>query len=370
LYTNIGRGHPFYLDGIVEILKNQNKLKFEIHDVFAISKRLSLSAWQLARTLYHFGSTDSLIGNLYNRLRDKTEYHRKSLPMELMGRGIRKKFLDDDTPLVVDHPVLVGLLAGKKNLIYQHGEIAVPKQAVVKGAAFVFVPLESSAASFIDGGYDRNQVFATGLCIEPRLVEQSTTAYESRIKRFGASEPLVGAFFSSGAEPKPHLNRLTIAAMAVSNAGGKAIVFAKRDGKLNKMLFKKLVKSGNGLELLSYEPREELDNLTAERFAVFDYIVSPSHERTNWALGLGLPMFVLEPAIGPFAPMNRSALLEAGVAEGIVSLEEATLFGQRLETLRQSGKLAHMAQAGWKKHPVIGFQMIADFLINKYARNS
>lgn len=367
LYTNIGRGHPFYLDGIIEILKRQDRLKYATHDVFEISKDPALSAWRTARWLYKIGSTDSIIGKWYNAIRTKTDHNQNSFAMRVMGTDVRKNFLEDDTPLIVDHPVLVGMLKGKKNLLYQHGESAVPEQAVVTGADYVFVPLQESAVPFITAGYKEEQVIVTDLCIEPKLADISMQSFENRIKRFAGDGKLTGAFFSSGAEPNPHLEKLIEAAISVAKSGGNAIVLAQNKGKLFKGLSRIVGGMGRGIKLFSFESREELDRITAELFPSFDYLVAPSHERTNWALGLGLPIFILDPAIGPFAPLNRAALLRSGTAETITSNDDAAGFANRLETLKESGKLAQMAMAGWGKHPNLGFQTIADFLINKYA---
>ena len=54
LYTNIGRGHPFYLDGITDALihSGQVKLVRQQKDVFEISRGLSLVGWKLARWFY------------------------------------------------------------------------------------------------------------------------------------------------------------------------------------------------------------------------------------------------------------------------------------------------------------------------------
>ncbi len=366
LYTNIGRGHPFYLDGIVERLKQDSRLKYECHDVFEISKDPALLAWRMARWFYQIGSTDSIIGRWYNSIRDKSDYNKYGLTMRIMGQDLRKLFLSDDTPLVVDHPVLVGILRGKKNLIYQHGEIAVPPQAVVRGADYVFVPLESSAVPFIRSGYNQNQLIVTGLCIEPELVNQFESSFETRLKRINGNGSLTGAFFSSGAEPKSHVRKLQEAVESIVCSEYKAIVFAAKGGKVYNGL-KRLVKEfPSNLSLCTYESRAELDSQTDEHFNKFDYFVAPSHERTSWALGLGLPMFILEPPIGPFAPLNREVLHNAGVA---ISLDSRTVseFCWALPYYRTSGRLAEMAESGWKRHPINGFQVISDFLINKYA---
>lgn len=370
LYTNIGRGHPFYLDGVVELLKQDGRLKFECHDVFDISKDPALTAWRMARWLYRIGSTDSVIGKWYNSFRDKSEYNKNSLAMRTLGQDLRKRFLRDTTPLIVDHPVLAGILKGKKNLLYQHGEFSVPSQAVVEGIDYIFVPLESTADAFVKAGYQKEKIIVTGLCIEPQFVKNAETNFKQRIGKYNLSTPLTGGFFTSGAEPGVHLKKLILAVASVLESGGRAIVFARADVKLHKEIKKKFVFAPANLNLATYKSREELDAKTTELFREFDYFVAPSHERTNWALGIGLPMFILDPPIGPFAPINREALLDAGVAKCIESPDEAAEFAVQLAELRNSGRLSKMAAAGWGKHPILGFRTIADFLTNKYATKS
>ncbi|MCH9024096.1 MAG: hypothetical protein IH931_02070, partial [candidate division Zixibacteria bacterium] len=107
--------------------------------------------------------------------------------------------------------------------------------------------------------------------------------------------------------------------------------------------------------------------LVCRFFEELDFFVAPSHERTNWALGLGLPMFILEPAIGPFSPLNREILLESGVAESLNSAEDSKRFGNKLKELRKSRKLQQMSESGWGKQSITGFQAITDFLVNKQA---
>ena len=383
LYTNIGRGHPFYLDGIVELLKEKNRFELSISDVFESSRGISNLSWRLAKSLYKIGSTDSIVGQLYNRLRDSSEYHRQGAAMNIMGRDIKKKYADDSVPLIVAHPVLVGLLSGRKNLLYQHGELAVPKQAVVGGAEYVFVPNERAAEPFIEGGYSNSSIIVSGLCIEPCLQKQAEQAFENRTSRIENSESLTGAFFSSGAEPRPHIKKLVLAAASAVEQGHSAILFARKNGKFAREIEREFehrdlgyvtindssqnIEDECGSILCLYSRRETETELTCRFFEKLDFFVAPSHERTNWALGLGLPMFILEPAIGPFSPLNQEILLESGVAESLNSTEDSNRFGNTLNELKKSRKLQQMSESGWRKQPITGFQAIADFLVNKQA---
>lgn len=385
LYTNIGRGHPFYLDGIVELVEESERFELSISDVFESSSDISYLSWQLAKSLYKIGSTDSIVGRTYNKLRDSSEFNRQSLAMRIMGRDIEKKYYNDSAPLIVAHPILVGIFSGRENLFYQHGELAVPKQAVVAGAEYVFVPTDKTAEPFIKSGYSSSSVIITGLCIEPCLVKQASQAFEKRLSRLDSSETLTGGFFSSGAEPKPHIKKLVLAAVSAIEQGHKVIVFAQKSGNLAKVIEREF--ENRKLELVSINGSSqniEFENksismlclhtnrktemeLTCKYFDQLDFLVAPSHERTNWAMGLGLPMFILEPAIGPFSPLNREILLESGVAECLNSAEDSKRFGNKLNELKKSRKLQQMSESGWGKLPITGFRAISDFLVNKQA---
>jgi len=102
--------------------------------------------------------------------------------------------------------------------------------------------------------------------------------------------------------------------------------------------------------------------MTERLFRSFDYFVAPSHERTNWALGLGLPMFVVDPPLGSFAPLNREFLLAHSVARVIANAREASDLGESLDKLHKSGELQQMAAAGWGRYDAQGFSRIAEML--------
>jgi len=261
--------------------------------------------------------------------------------------------------------------------------MATPAEAVVAGASKVLVPTDEAAGPFVDGGYDSRDVVVTGLCIELSLVRQAGDSFAARQERISRNGPLVGAFFSSGAEPRLHIEKLVRAATSAAAQGGKALLFAQRNGLLAEKAARRFM--AKGIEFASVDSRQfipadmpaalivqpasrrEESGFTAQLFAAFDYLVAPSHERTNWALGLGLPMFIVGPRIGPFAPLNCKLLVHTGVAEQVDSNSAADAFGERLNHLRATGKLAEMANAGWGKYPIDGFDNIADFLITDFA---
>ncbi len=385
LYTNIGRGHPFYLDGILEALIRQGSIGLvrKETDVFELSRGGAKLAWHAVRLLYRHGSSPGVISSLYRKVRSGVDYNRPGMMLRLMGRDIRRYFLESPHPLVVAHPTLAAILRGKPHLLYQHGEVVTPSEAVVNGATTVFVPASDAAQPFLNAGYEPSQVVVTGLCIEPSLVKQAADAFSQRLERMSGRAPLVGAFFSSGAEPKPHGEKILRAIASLAEGEGKGILFARRNGWLARTAEKYFRRSAvpytvidattgfptelPSVVLVFFRNRREENSFTARLFPWFDYLVAPAHERTNWGLGLGLPMFILTPTIGPFAPLNREKLLREGVAGEITTENEAENFAERIARLRADGELSRMAKAGWGKYPLDGFERIAKFLVTTYS---
>ena len=383
LYTDIGRGHPFYLDGIIEEMNRNGQIKI-VHsksNVFEQSSGLSLQLWKLVQALYKQGGKDNLISAQYARLRKDSDYNTNSFSISLLGNKIKKKYIDDAFPLVVAHPILVAILKGKNNLIYQHGELITPQESVVVGASHVFVPTEEAAKPFL-AHYSKEQIFVTGLCIEPAIVRLAKDAYTERLKRLQSNQSLTGCFISSGAEPKNHVEKIVESLISHIQNNGRAILFVKKDGLLEqeiekqKNIHKTDILRLNSLEGIPYElpsltivqfsNRRDENRMTAHFFSQFDFIVSPSHERTNWSIGLGLPMFITDPAIGPFAPLNRQYLLESKTAHPIISLNDAKMFAFTLKKMHINQTLISMSQNGWDKYPIDGFKQIVSFLQNMF----
>lgn len=384
LFTEIGRGHPFYLDGIIESLPRISDAHAapETASVFDLSRGLSATAWKSVRWLYHRGSSGGPIGSVYAYLRNAADYSRPSRSLKLLGRDIRKRFLDDTDPLIVAHPTLVGILRGRSNLIYQHGEIAVPPEAIVAGADTVFVPIEVSVEHFLTGGYNRDQIQVSGLCVEPPLREMADECARKRQSRYGSNVPLCGFYVSSGAEPSQHVTAIIESITSVLKGGGRAVIMARQGGRLHRRAVEALsqlvpdhltVRSPEAAGpadaqavLALYQNRADATNLTAGLFDRFDYFVAPAHERTHWALGLGLPMFVLLPSVGTFAPLNLQALVSAKVAMPLDEANPPSSLGRVLQTLREDGSLARMSRAGWGQYSLDGFRFIARYLVHRY----
>ena len=268
-----------------------------------------------------------------------------------------------------------------RNLYYQHGEVVVPNEALVRGRHRIFVPLSCGADAFLRAEYSHEQVFVSGLCIEASIVSQSEGSFNKRISRLQGSDPLCGGFFTSGSEPRVHVQSIVAAALSAAKAGERIMVFAKMNGLLAKRVRAAFRAAGQELAVVSgsdrrnpglpqsilctFDSRASLNEITAARFAEFDFFVAPSHERSNWALGLGIPMFVVDPPLGSFSPLNRKFLLDAGVAKPIRGRQDALSFGATLSTCRRTGELQRMAEAGWERFNIRGFENIAAMLVSE-----
>lgn len=381
LYTAIGRGHPFYLDGILEELNRDGGVS-SVHSkstVFDHASGLSLSMWKLVRALYIQGGKENFISKIYKRIRKNNDYNSASMILNILGRDIKKEFRDDNSPLVVAHPILVSILRNRRKVYYQHGELITPQEAVVKGADKIFVPTESVKEQFLTQ-YAADQIIVTGLCIEPSIVRIVADAYDARINRIESERKLTGCFISSGAEPIAHIQIIINALISHLQLMGKAILFVKKNGLLEKSVHNVLgsmnVKYINitsleympdelpQLTIVQFSNRRDENRLTSHTFRKFDFIVSPSHERSNWAVGLGLPMFITDPPIGPFSLLNREYLLKSKTALPIINLLEANKFAVNLKKMHIEGTLKKMAQNGWGRYPIDGFQKISLFLKN------
>ena len=388
LNLSIGRGHPFYLEGILEAINRSGKIGLvrSIEEVTEIVPWPTRQAWKWVNWLYRTGSSPGRLSSLYNHFRHQNDFNRPNWSMSILAAGLRSRFVAGTEPLIVSHPILVGILRGRGGLIYQHGELVAPDESLVKGAEMVIVPTTAVAERFAAIGYSAEQIVISGLCIEPAIVRQAADAFTARIDRISGNGPLTGAFFSSGAEPKDHVDRLVAAAVAAASLEHRVIIFAQRGRTVaqrmiaalrqQQILFAQIDASKiippdpPPVLLVEHQNRREETILSGRLFPEFDYVVAPAHERTNWAIGLGLPMFILDPPKGSFAPLNRQFLLDHQVAISLSSMNHAASFGVRLDTLRNRGTLLAMARSGWRRYDISGFDTIASFLGEQYGDSS
>jgi hypothetical protein len=365
LGSEVGRGHPFYLDGLLHALQSKREDAIAcVTDVFRVSRGVSLLAWKSVLASYTIAGRGGPLAAVYHRVRGGTDYDRESLLLNVLGRDLRR-WAGGRGILVVDHPAVVGALGGRDDVWYLHGEMVAPPEAIVRKAARVFLPTEDTAGWFMRGGIHPERLLVTGICVEPGLVPGAFGRMDERRARIVGRGPLTLGFFSSGAEPTLHVAALAAGAASVTAAGHRAIVFAKRRGRLAAALRS----AGGDPEIVGFEGRAELDQVTAERFPELDAVVSPPHERSNWAVALGVPFLLVGPDLGPFAPRNRSLLLRSGVAAEIESVAAARQLAATVDGLRSSGRLLKMSELG-AGLPFRGFERAADLLIEELERRA
>jgi hypothetical protein len=198
--------------------------------------------------------------------------------------------------------------------------------------------------------------------VEPELTDVAESAFQARIMRLASDRPLTIGFFTSGARPRPHAHRIITAAASAARAGHKVVLFwgtgMLRAAKAQLALRRQGVPEESA-QIVWTRNRQHETARTAEFFPNLDVLVAAAHERTNWAVGLGLPMFALLPHIGPFARENFEFAGNQGVCLPIATLSEADRFGSTLAELRSSGRLAQMAHNGWGRLATTGAETTA-----------
>lgn len=346
LCSEIGRGHPFYLDGLIHAVRaaGRDDLLARRADVFSVSRGLAHAAWHAVRATYQLAGRGGLVAGAYRRARDRVRYDEPSPLLRLLGRDLRR-WAGRAGIVVVDHPLLVGALGTRRGVWYMHGEAVAPPESIVGTAARILVPSEKTAEVFVRGGVARPRLTITGVCVEPGLVPTAEVARRRRRARVTGSAPLTVAVFSSGAEPTAHVEALRGAAVALAEAGHLVWVFARRGGRLERAVTERAVASPRPV-VIPFEGRPQLDRDTADRFERIDLMIGPPHERSNWALALGLPLLMVGPDVGTFAPLNRAHLVSAGVARALEFRGQAAGVPAQVAELRHSGRLARMIDAG------------------------
>jgi len=324
--------------------------------------------------MYHRGSQGGLIGIIYSVIRKNKKTDSYGFLEKILARGIRSFIKKNKYPTLVAHPMLIPMISDLTDVYYQHGEMAVPDMVIVNGARKIFVPSVEAKDSFSQKGVNENNIAVTGLCIENKLKENAAKMYEKRLERLNSNHNLVGVFFSSGAEPIGHVKKIIKMLISLEKNGQKAILFMKSRGKIEKIIKDTIepVKyttetiginvqayfKDHNIMMIVHSGRGEENKFVDTLFETFDYLVSPSHERTNWALGLGIPMFVLHPLIGSFSPINNEILLNNEVAKEILNDKMADNFGECLKKLSTDGDLIRMAKNGFGKYSLDGFGQI------------
>ena len=374
LYTEIGRGHPSYLDGIIETLRRDYPdVAYYQYDVFCLSHGWSLVGWKMVRRLYQLGGLGGAVSRAYGRFRRiMGGGGTGGMTRALLGRDVRRALADYRGPVVVAHPVLAGMLSKQAQVIYQHGELAAPAESIIHGCYRILVPLESTAAVFKAAGIPDKTILVSGQCLEIDLVSLAERAYRARLERLSGSGPLTGAFFSSGAYPRDHLTKLRLAAVSAYRQGFTVLFFLGRSQKVARSFTDYFERQGMAvatdiagtgrLKVVCSSDRRDENRKVASVFGKLDFFVGPAHERTNWSVGLGLPQFILTPHIGSYAPLNAALAVEQ---EGAVEISDdagAVELGRLAAHLHAAGKLKRMAENGFEKWPRDGFEACARFV--------
>ncbi len=366
--SEIGRGHPAYLDAVLAALDRlapdalPNKRRFSVLD---LCSGVSARAWRAAKSLYYLGARGGVLLSLYNRFR-RPDSVPSALQLNLLGSDLRRHFAGFTGVCIVDHPLLARILAPVCRVAYVHGELSAPRVAAVPGAWRIFVPVESTREKLLAVGGELSAIRVSGLVIHPALTAGVESAFVNRCGRLQSDAPLTVGFFTSGAYPKPHMERLLAAVVSVTRAGHRAIIFWGagwlRAAKTQAVLRMHAVPD-DAVQMVWARDRQAEATKVAELLPSLDVMVAAAHERTVWALGLGLPLFALFPHIGPFAYENFTVALEHGVIEPIAKYENALGLADTLGQLRASGRLVAMARAGWGRYSIAGAETTARELL-------
>ena len=382
LSTEIGRGHPSYLDNVFELLKKRypgQKLKFKT--VFELSRGVSFASWKMVERFYLVGSRGGIITNFYNWFRHKQgEVAEDSFALKILGRDLKGRMKDFKGICLVEHPLVAKILARVCTTWYVHGEIAAPKECAIKGTEKTFVPTEETKNRLISCGSDPHSLVVTGLLIEPGLKEIAEKSFLQRKERIKSGESLTIGFFTSGAYPKEHMKKIIAGTKSVVEQNMRALIFAGTNPRIFQKIKNEIsrwkvklvedkkdtlvTEKGWNIMLVSRVSRQMETLRTVELFPLLDVFVAASHERTNWACGLGLPIFVLFPLIGTFAQQNFEFARKQGVAYPLESLTNAKSLGKTILKLRESGKLLRMAENGFGFFPIDGAERVVKEILN------
>jgi hypothetical protein len=370
LCSDIGRGHPSYLDNVVSVLKRTCP-DLIYRTVFEESRGVSLLSWKFLSWLYSISGKGGLQTRFYHLIRKRSETNLADSQLtKILGRDLRRVYRDFPGICLVDHPIVARALAGVCSVWYVHGEIAAPAECAATGAETTFVPLQETKEELISCGADKESIVVCGLMIEPGLADTAEVSFQQRLERIRSDQPLTIGFFTSGAYPKQHMEKIIGGARSVIERRMKAIIFCGTNpqklewvkGKARDWRAKLAVDTEGeshenqefDLMLVTRKTRQEDTQRAIELVPRLDAFVAASHERTNWAVGLGLPMFVLFPLIGTFAAKNFEFAQRQKVAYPLDSLEKARNLGEILSELRQSGQILQMAQNGFGVHKIDG----------------
>jgi hypothetical protein len=372
LYSDIGRGHPSYLDSLLILLEKKYP-HIVSRTVFEESKGISLLSWRFLSRLYRISGKGGLTTKFYNSIRRRSpDDSLDSFAIKILGRDLRRAYKNFKGICLVDHPILAKALANCCRVWYVHGEIAAPVECAIQGAEKILVPLEETKEMLVACGAEKEAIEVCGLMIEPGLVDNAEISFKRRLERIKSDQSLTVGFFTSGAYPKEHMEKIIQGARSVIEAKIKAVIFCGTNLHKFKWIRNELENSGAkmveddeetyydipnfDLLLVTGKTRQQDTQRVIEFIPHLDGFVAASHERTNWAVGLGLPMFVLFPLIGTFASQNFEFAQRQKVVYPLDSPEKAKNLGKILSELRQSGQLLDMARNGFGVYKIDGVE--------------
>jgi hypothetical protein len=317
---------------------------------------------------------------LYNALRRRAGTPSSGgIAIDVLGRDLRYALECFSGICLVAHPVVARIASDVCRTWFIHGEIAAPPECAVQGVEKIFVPLESAGKRLVEAGADPKAVAVTGLIVEPDLAAGAEDASHSRLRRIDSGDPLTIGFFTSGAYPREHMRKMEIAAGSVIKGGMRAVIFCGTKRSVFRRL--RTVVSDWNVPVIEYEAELASDGISGDSnwrvmlvrgstrreatdrairlLPSLDAFVAAAHERTNWAAGLGIPMWMLLPHIGTFAPENFAFATELGVALPLATDADAAALGRSNELARSNGDLARMAGRGFGELPIDGARRIA-----------
>ncbi|MEO0093959.1 MAG: hypothetical protein ABIK67_06895 [candidate division WOR-3 bacterium] len=328
--------------------------------------------WQVIKRFYLLGGYGGLITKFYNQFRQKLSVPSPTF-LKLLSQGLKVAVLNWRALFLAEHPLVARILANRGlKVFYIHGEIAAPRECAISDNVTIFVPLKSTKNQFVKFGVKPEAIVVTGLVIEPELLSDAEKNFNLRQARLNSNEPLTVAFFISQAYPRPHITKIFLAVESVVKDGMRAIVFTGTNPQKAALLQKRieLIRKRNhqinpkNIMVVQSKNRREENRKTAELMKCIDVIVAASHERTNWAVGLGIPMFVLFPLIGTYAQLNYSFLEECGVAFPLKNEEAAQNLGEQIIKLQKDKILWQAAAKGFGSYDNMGAHFIANFIHN------
>jgi hypothetical protein len=387
--TGIGRGHPNYLDSVLRHIRQIHPAEYRQIRVIAvpeISRGLSRIGWKAVEAVYRAGSRGGATSFTYTRLRTRhSGYDPGSLSTRLLGRDLRACLSRYSGVCLVAHPLLAAILKGTHRVFYLHGEIAAPRESAIRGIERIYVPLPETKAGMVARGIGPESVLETGLVLEPEILSDLDGAVERRIQRIMSGGPLTVGFFISGAYPRHHISMITSAVRSCTESGLRVRLFWGTDPRQANRLIAALHEFASGvvvdstlgrrrpeaeLVVITGRTREEETVRSTAYLPDLDVFCAAPHERVNWAAGAGLPMVMIGPPIGSFAPENRGYILRAGCGVEFSSPDRFADFARELRTLRDDGRLLQMVAAGRKVSAVEGAKTIANDLLSIFTEQT